>query len=100
MLGVDGRGCRRVPVTCCRRGGIVCEVVEVDHGIPFDNVGQLRCDIFWGSSFEVLGFLVQLEIVCSVLGCTKVQKWEVFGRCGIMLSRMLNGSLSVENHRI
>ena len=62
-MGVDG-----VPVTRCRRGGIVGEGVEVDHGITCDHIGQLRCDVFRESSFEVLGFLVQLEIVCWVIG--------------------------------
>ena len=80
-MGVDW-----VSVTRCCRGGIVGEVVEVDHGFPSDHIGQLRCDVFCGSSIEVLGFLVQLEIVCWVIGWWWLKcDWEWFGHasgCG------------------
>ena len=62
-VGVDG-----VPVTCCRWGGIVGEWMEVDNGIPGDHVGELRCNVFRGSSLEVLGFLVELEVMRRVVG--------------------------------
>ena len=67
-LGVAGRGVDGVPVARCRRGGIVGEVVGVDHGIPSDYILQLRCDVFWGSSLDVLGFLIPFEVVCCVIG--------------------------------
>ena len=41
----------------CRRG-VIGDGVKVDHGISGDHVVVLRIDVFRGSSFEVLGFLV------------------------------------------
>ena len=57
-------------VTMPRRGrcGVVGDGMEVDHSISSDHVELLRSDIFRGSSLEVLGFLVQLEVVCWVIG--------------------------------
>ena len=57
-------------VTMPRRGrcGVVGDCVEVDHGIPSDHVKLLWGDVFRGSSFEVLGFLVHFEVVCWVMG--------------------------------
>ena len=61
-VGVD-----RVAVPRCCRCGVVGDGVEVDNGVSGDHVRQLRRDIFWGSSFEVLGFMVHLEIMCGSL---------------------------------
>ena len=52
-VGVDG-----VTMSCRCRRGVVGNGVEVDHGIPGDHVVLLRGDVFRGSSFEVLSFLV------------------------------------------
>ena len=62
-MGVDG-----VMVSRRRRRGIVGDGVKVDHGVSDDNVKLLWGDVFRGSSLEVLGFLVHLEIVCWVIG--------------------------------
>ena len=61
-MGIDG-------VTMPRRGrcGVVGDGVEVDHIISSDHFELLRGDIFRGSSLEVLGFLVHLEVVCRVI---------------------------------
>ena len=56
-----------VPVARCRCCGIVGEVVEVDHGIPGDNMCELRCDILNGSSLEVFGFMIKFEVVSWVI---------------------------------
>ena len=69
-MGVDGV---TVPRRC--RCGVVGDVVEVYHGVPSNHVRQLRCNVFCGSSLEVLGFLVQFEVVCRVIG-----RWEF--ECG------------------
>ena len=61
-------GINLVSVTRCCRSSVVGEGTEVDDGIPGDHVGELRCSIFRGSSLEVLGFLVELEIMCWVVG--------------------------------
>ena len=62
-MGVDG-------VTMPRRGrcGVVGDGVEVDHGVSGDHVRLLWGDVLRGSSLEVLGFLVHLEVVCWVIG--------------------------------
>ena len=62
-MGVDG-----VMVSRRRRRGIVGDGVEVDHGVSGDHVKLLWGDIFRGSSLEVLGFLVHLEVVSWVIG--------------------------------
>ena len=74
----------RVPVTRCRRGGVVGEGLVIDHGVPGNHIGELRCDILLGSSLEVLGFLVKLQIVYWVIGGWWLEcGWEGFGpaRC-------------------
>ena len=58
----------RVSVTRCCRSSVVGEWMDVDDGIQGDHVEELRCNIFWGSSLEVLGFLVEPEIMCLVVG--------------------------------
>ena len=62
-MGVDG-----VMVSRRRRRGIVGDGVEVDHGVSGDHVKLLWGDVFRGSSLEVLGFLVHLEVVSWVIG--------------------------------
>ena len=63
----------------CRRG-VVGNGVEVDHGVSGDHVELLRGDVFRGSSFEVLGFLVHLEVVCRVIGWWGLEcGWERVG---------------------
>ena len=61
-VGVDG-----VTMSCRCRRGVVGNGVKVDHGVPGDHVVLLWGDIFLGSSFEVLGFLVHFEVVCRVI---------------------------------
>ena len=61
-------GINLVSATSCCRSSVVVEGMEVDNGIPGDHVGELRCNIFRGSSLEVLGFLVELELMCWVVG--------------------------------
>ena len=58
----------------CRRG-VVGDGVEVDHGIASNHVGQLRSDVFRGSSLKVLGFLVHFKVVCLV-----IRRWGL--ECG------------------
>ena len=41
----------------CRRG-VIGDGVKVDHGVSGDHIELLRGDVFRGSFFEVLGFLV------------------------------------------
>ena len=66
-------------VTRCRLGGVIGEGVGEDNGIPGHHVVELRCDVFLGSSLEVLGFLVKLEIVFMVVGlCGLECGWEGF----------------------
>ena len=60
---VDG-----VMVSRRRRRGIVGDGVKVDHGVSGDHVKLLWGDVFRGSSLEVLGFLVHLEVVSWVIG--------------------------------
>ena len=62
-VGING-------VTMPRRGrcGVVGDGVEVYHGISSDHVELLRGYTFRGSSLEVLGFLVHLEVVYWVIG--------------------------------
>ena len=62
-VGVD-----RMSVSRCRRNSVVREGVEINDGVQGDHVEELRCNIFWGSSLEVLGFLVEPEIMCLVVG--------------------------------
>ena len=61
-MGVDGvtmpRRCRR---------GVVGYGVEVDHGILSNHVGQFWCDVFRGSSLNVLGFMIHFKFVCRVV---------------------------------
>ena len=52
-MGIHG-----VTMSCRCRRGVVGNGVEVDHGISGDHVVLLRSDVFRGSSFEVLSFLV------------------------------------------
>ena len=65
-MGVDG-----VTVPSCCQCGVVGDGVEVYHGVQRNHVRQLRCDIFWGGSFEVLSLLV----VCRV-----IRRWVL--ECG------------------
>ena len=77
-------GVNRVTVTRCRRSGVAGEWVEVDHGIPGNHVGKLRCDVLGGSSLEVLGFLVKFEVVNWVIRWWGLEcGWGRFGhvRC-------------------
>ena len=62
-MGVD-----RVPVSRCRRCGVVGDGMEIDNGVPGNHISELRCEVFRRSSLEVLGFLVKLEIVRWVIG--------------------------------
>ena len=63
----------------CRRG-VVGDGVKVDHGISGDHVELLWGDVFRGSSFEVLGFLVPFEIMCRVVRRRGLEcGWEWFG---------------------
>ena len=62
-VGIDG-----VMMSCRRRRGIVGDGVKVDHGVSGDHVKLLWGDVFRGSSLEVLGFLVHLEVVRCVIG--------------------------------
>ena len=61
-------GINLVSVTRCCRSSDVVEWMDVDNGIPGDHVVELWCNIFRGSSLDVLGFLVELEIMCWVVG--------------------------------
>ena len=64
----------------CRRGD-VSDGVEVDPGIPSNHVGQLRCDVFRGSSLKVLGLLVHFKVVCRVVRrCGLECGWEWVGQ--------------------
>ena len=77
-MGVDGV---TVPRRC--RRGVVGDVVEVDHGIPSNHVGQLRCDVFRGSSLNVLGFLIHFKVVCRVVRRWGLEcGWERVGQAG------------------
>ena len=69
-MGVDGVTMSRH----CRRG-VVGNWMYVDHGISGDHVVLLWGDVFRGSSFEVLGFLVHFEVVCRV-----IRRWGL--ECG------------------
>ena len=62
-MGVD-----RVVVSCRCRCGIIGDGVKIDHGVSGDHVKLLWGDVFRGSSLEVLGFLVHLEVVSWVIG--------------------------------
>ena len=77
-MGVDGvtmpRRCRR---------GVVGDGVKINHGIPSNHVGQLRCDVFRGSSLKVLGFLVHFKVVCRVVRRWRLEcGWEMVGQAG------------------
>ena len=77
-MGVDGVTMPRR----CRRGVVGCGV-DVDNGVPSNYVRQLRCDIFRGSSFEVLSFLVHFEVVCRVIRRGRLEcGWEWVGHAG------------------
>ena len=77
-MGVDGV---KMPRSCLR--GVVGDSVEVNHGITGNHVGQLRCDIFLGSSLKVLGFLVHFEVVCRVIRRWRLEcGWESVGHAG------------------
>ena len=52
-VGVDG-----VTMSCRGRRGVIGKGVEVDHGVSGDHIELLGGDVFRGSLFEVLGFLV------------------------------------------
>ena len=74
-VGVDGVTMSRR----CRRG-VVGNGVKVDHGISGDHVELLWGDVFLGSSFEVLGFLVHFEVVCRVVSPRGLEcVWEGIG---------------------
>ena len=63
----------------CRRG-VVGNGVKVDHGISGDHMELLWGDVFRGSSFEVLDFLVHFEVVCRVVIPRGLEcGWEGFG---------------------
>ena len=62
-VGVDG-----VTMSGRCRGGVIGDGVEVDHGVSGDHIELLRGDVFRGSFFEVLGFLVPFEIMRWVVG--------------------------------
>ena len=73
-MGWGGVGSR-----CCWCG-VIGDGVEVDHGVSGDHVMLLRGDVFRGSSFDVLGFLVPFEIVCRVVRRRWLEGgWEWFG---------------------
>ena len=77
-MGVDG-------VTMSRRcqRGVVGDGVEVNHGISGNHVGQLWCNVFRGSSLQVLGFLVHFEVVCRVVRQWRFEcGWERVGQAG------------------
>ena len=77
-MGVDGV---KMPRRC--RRGVVGDGVEIDHGIPGNHVGQLRCDVFRGSSLKVLGFLVHFKVVCLVVRRWGLEcGWERVGQAG------------------
>ena len=71
-MGVDG-----VTMSCRCRRGVVGNGVKVDHGVPGYYVVLLWGDVFRGSSFEVLGFLVHFEVVCRVI---RRGGWNVVGK--------------------
>ena len=74
-VGVDG-----VTMSCCGRRGVIGNGVEVDHGVSGDHIVLLRSDVFRGSFFEVLGFLVPLEVVCWVVGWGRLKScWKGVG---------------------
>ena len=76
-MGVDGV---TMPRRCLR--GVVSDVVDVDHGIPSNYVGQLRCD-FRGSLLKVLGFLIHFKVVCRVVRRWGLEcGWEMVGQAG------------------
>ena len=52
-----------VTMSCRCRCGVVGNGVEVDHSVSGDHVMLLWSDVLRGSFFEVLGFLVPLEVV-------------------------------------
>ena len=77
-MGVDGVTMSR----CCRRG-VVGNVVEVNHGISGNHVGQLWCNVIRDSSLQVLGFLVHFEVVCRVIGRWRLEcGWDGVGHTG------------------
>ena len=54
--------------------------MEVDHGISGDHIVLLWGDVFRGSSFGVLGFLVSFEVVCRIVRWRGLKGgWEWFG---------------------
>ena len=68
-----------VTMSCRCRRGVVGNGVEVDHGVSGDHVELLVGNVFRGSSFEVLGFLVPLEVVRRVVGRWGLEGgWEWF----------------------
>ena len=73
-------GVYRVSVTRCCRGGVIGEGVEVDDGVPGHHVVELRCDVFRGSSLEVLGFLVHFEVCVPGRWRVEVGMWLGVGR--------------------
>ena len=73
-VGVDG-----VTMSCRCRRGVIGNVVEVDHGVSGDHIELLRGDVFRGSFFEVLGFLVPFEVMRRVVGRWGLESgWEWF----------------------
>ena len=72
-----------VTMSCRCRRGVVGNGVEVDHGISGYHVVLLWGDVFRGSSFEVLSFLVPFEIVCRVVRRWRLEYgWEWVGQAG------------------
>ena len=73
-VGVDG-----VTMSCRCRRGVIGDGVKVDHGVSGDHIELLRGDVFRGSFFEVLGFLVPFEVMRRVVGRLGLESgWEWF----------------------
>ena len=43
------------------------ELVEIDDGVPGHHIVELRCNVLRGGSLEVLGFLIESEVVRRVV---------------------------------
>ena len=73
-VGVDG-----VTMSGSCRCGVVGDGMKVDHGVSGDHIELLGGNVFRGSSFEVLGFLVPCEVVRRVVGRWGLEGgWEWF----------------------
>ena len=90
-MGVDV-----VTMSCRCRRGVVGNVVKVDHGISGDHMELLWGDVFRGSSFEVLGFLVHFEIVCWVVSRRGLEcGLEGFGQARLSGARRVSVGVDV-----